>query len=415
MTSEDVDPYLRDIKTVDYSEVDENAVQYAAGLTDADGSFKCNFNGKTNLSLQFSLSQSLKGMGALIYIHDNFGGSINLQLEGDEKNQRAYSWTLNGEDAKRFARLIVDHLLLKKREAVRFIEFPNQNLHVIPITAENATTGEVLVFDTIKACAAHFGRATFSFQKVEAIKLGLWMIKKTLSKKDIEEIMAKRLQIAEDLKRFKNEVHADIPVDFVPSIPYVASFFDGDGTVDAFGKFGQRHSINQASVAICDLFQRNFGGKVLQTKNIFRWQIHDGADEFLKQVAPFVIGKKQQVDMVLAMKPGEGEKVHAALRHLKGKGNMATAAIDRYVAGGSQFTATKVFPKGVFQDKAQNPNIVFVQIQYKKKVYRLKDFHIDDLDQATELYKKTKRAIRMNKDYEITDYHRCNDKKSRGC
>ena len=390
------DPYLRSLKQVDYQAVDPRALQYAAGLSDADGCF--NVQERKLITLQFTLTQSLKGIAALLYLYDNFGGSINLQLPGDDKNQRAYCWVVNGKDCYIYVAHIAKYLLLKKREAIRLLDFPTQNLHVIPIVARHMITDENLTFNTLKDCQSHFG-VHFAFQKREQIHWQDWIIKKSLSSAEVKNIQLRRSQIARDLTIFKKEFHEEIDNTLEPDTPYLAGFFDGDGCIDTIGKSGQHHSISQKSAAICDLYKRLFGGCVSKIKIGYRWDTYDGADDFLRQIGPFIQGKRQQVEVVLAMKPGESEKIHASLRDLKGKGQMKTPRIDR---SKSNYTAIKRLPKGVFQ--SHDPDFVFVQIQHEKIIFVLERFDTEDLEQAVALYKDTKRKIRLNKDFKITKF-----------
>lgn len=104
-----------------------------------------------------------------------------------------------------------------------------------------------------------------------------------------------------------------------------------------------------------------------------------------------MFGKKKQVDLILNMKPGEGEKVHAELRELKGKGNPKTARIDRYHAGKAIRYTTKDLPRGVFKDGRQ----LRVQLQYKKQVYHLGRFEFDEVKDAEECYLQVKRNITL--------------------
>lgn len=154
----------------------------------------------------------------------------------------------------------------------------------------------------------------------------------------------------------------------------------------------QHHNIKQNSSPICDLYKRNFGGKVTQAKSgIYSWDIHTGADDFLKRIAPYVHGKKKQVDLIMNMKPGEGEKVHAMLRELKGKGNPKTAKIDRYNAGEAKEYTVKELPRGVFRKKLGDP--LRVQLQYKKKVYVLGIFEENEVAEASALFLRVKRYV----------------------
>lgn len=218
------DPHLRPVRLVSY---DDNtppvdSTHYAAGFSDADGCFKVVKSGQT-ISVQFSAAQSLKGIDALHYLYSHFGGSIMLQLEGDEKNQRAYVWVLNGEAAVEYAKLVSKYLLLKKREAIRFIEFPVQSLRIIPIIAKNLTTGEELKFDTLKDCKEHLG-ANLAFKQRDVFVWKDWEIRKSLTDAEIQEIKDKRQAIFEDLRDFKEMPHDEIPLDVKPSDAYFGGF-----------------------------------------------------------------------------------------------------------------------------------------------------------------------------------------------
>ncbi len=189
---------------------------------DADGCFKVVKSGG-NIGIQFSMDQSLKGIDALHYLYSHFGGSVLLHLEGDEKNQRAYAWVLNGEAALQYAKLVSKYLLLKKREAIRFLEFPMQNLHIIPIVAKNLNTGEELTFDTLMDCKEHLG-ANLAFKQRDVFVWKDWEIRKSLNDAEIRELKDKRQAIFEDLRDFKEMPHDEIPLDVKPSDAYFGGF-----------------------------------------------------------------------------------------------------------------------------------------------------------------------------------------------
>lgn len=146
-----------------------------------------------------------------------------MQLEGDEKNQRAYQWVLNGQAAVDYAKLVSKYLLLKKREALRFIEFPVQSLRIIPIIAKNLNTGEELTFDTLKECKEHFG-ASLAFKNRDIFIWQDWEIRKSLTETEIQELKDQRQAIFEDLRDFKEKPHDEIPLDVKPSDAYFGGF-----------------------------------------------------------------------------------------------------------------------------------------------------------------------------------------------
>lgn len=362
--------------------------------------------------VQFTMSQAVKGIGALHFIHDHFGGSINLQLPGDEKNQRAYDYSLNGDNALRFARAIEPYLLIKKREAARFMEFPNCNLHIIPIVAKHETTGEERRFATLKECAQSLGLVSLAFIGREVIRSRSWEIRKSLTPDEVAAIKAKRKELFVELKELKKKPHDPIPDDYVPTDAYFAGFFDGDGKVGVTGKSGHCHSIDQKYPAICNLFKRAYGGTCCQyTHGGWKWSIYTFGDEFIRRIAPFIQGKKKQVTLVLNMKAGDAQEVHANLRLLKGKGERETPRIDRYNRGeGPQFTAARELPKGVFPTCGGK---YLAQIQHSKTIYVLGKF--TKPSDAHDLYNKVKHDVAMAKAngraIDLSMYHASTTKK----
>lgn len=407
--STDVDVHLRPLVVRELSNIADDVLQYTAGFVDAEGCFKIIKN-KEVVSIQFTISQSLKGVDALHFIYDHFGGSLLLQLEGDEKNQRAYQLNYNGNDAVGFAKVMLPYLIVKKREALKIIEFPNNDTRVIPIIATNKSTNEVKRFETLKHTSEFFQKH-LQFQKRQVIVVGDWEIRKSLTPEDITNIEKKRLQLFDELKDMKTTPYDAVSENVTPSDIYLAGYSDGDCTFDTHGKSGQSHAMTQKNNTMCEIFKRIFGGTIhFSKKKCYVWEIYTGADDFLARISPYVIGKKKQVDMIMAMKPGEALKVHAQLSLLKGKGKRATPLIDQYNAGNAQqFTPVRDLPKGVFKEH----NKYRSQIQFDKKIYHLGKF--DEIEQAEELYKKVKREITRAKSnghvMDMSAYHVSTTKK----
>ena len=393
-----VDENLRDIQPFSNVDLTADILAYTAGIVDADGCFKIN-QSKTTYSLQFSMSQSLKGVAALQYIHHHFGGSINLQLEEEGNNQRAYTFSFNGEDVIKFAKIIHDHLLLKKREAIQVLEFPLGNMHIIPIIANNIHSDEHLEFENLKLCSAYFGKH-LAFQKSEQIKYNDWNIQKKLNRAQVDAVHQKRKTLMLNLQNLKVTPHSSIAQHVKPSMAYFGGLFDGDGRLSTHGLNGQNHSVNQKSIEICQLYKRTFGGTISQrtADGVFVWEIYTGAEDFFKAIAPFVVGKKKQVDLISNMKPGEAMDVSVALRELKGKGKPATPKMDRYKESITQSQdqnekKLKILPKGVFRNDCKNP--YRAQIQHDKKIYIIGQYASPD--EAHQEFMKVKRMIINNK------------------
>jgi hypothetical protein len=320
---------------LDFSAVPDDVKWYLAGLFDAEGSVSI---------YNLTISQSQRGVACLHKVHEHFGGRITpLKHSGKATHQQAYCWiTTSPEHALAMEdQVLGQRLILKKRELDIFVEY----------------------------------------QRTQ----------------DVE----KRQKLKVRLSELKKIQHDPIPEDLNPHLAYFGGFFDGEGCIDAHGKSSQHHTINQLWRPICDLFQRRFGGIVYRSQARERkrndswvWNINTFADDFVKEVAPYIVGKKAQVDLILAMKPGDAMDVHCKLRELKGNiGSTQTRKIDAHRAGESPSFARppKELPRGVF---AWNGKFI-ASIRHKKVQHNLGSF--DTVEEAQAQYKHYKALVEAEK------------------
>ena len=110
--------------------------------------------------------------------------------------------------------------------------------------------------------------------------------------------------------------------------------------------------------------------------------------------------------LLLNMKPGEAPEIYVKLRELKGNCTSPTPRVDALKEGApgikptvtKPHTAPKKLPTGVFYyNKKNNKNKIVAQIQYNKKIYKLKVFDVDKADEAHRLYLQYKNAISLEK------------------
>ncbi len=106
---------------------------------------------------------------------------------------------------------------------------------------------------------------------------------------------------------------------------YAAGIFDGEGYIgiDKVSKstgsknyhYGIRVIISQKDGLIMDWLKDNFGGNVYHQKreqkySIYRWRIHSKkAVEFLKNIYPYVLIKKSQIDLAIKFDKERIEKL----------------------------------------------------------------------------------------------------------
>lgn len=396
--SDNIKNNLRPYKEPYYSNVDINVIQYAAGLSDTDGCFKINANCPI-----FDIGQAEKGIDAIHFMYEKFGGVVYLQKEGNENHQTSYIWMLTSNNAIEYAKLVLPHLLIKKREAEVFVNYVVGRFMFFQ-EAFNIKTGDILEFITGVDCANHFGLKKELVQKSDYIENGDWVIKKKYSEEEIDEIHAKRRDIEQKLKDYKKTPHDEIAEDIIPSIHWRAGVIDGEGSLNVNGTFGQHHSITQKYTPLLNLFKRLYGGGVRyrEGSDTYAWEVNREAYRLLREVGPYLQGKKKQADLILNMKPGEAPQVHVKLRELKANCTIPTPSVDaiRNGAPGIKASQTKphkpprTLPKGLLMLPSKT---IQVKIQHNKKKYSLGLFELKDIKEAEELYQKYADAISLEK------------------
>lgn len=94
------------------------------------------------------------------------------------------------------------------------------------------------------------------------------------------------------------------------NLEYLAGYFDGEGCVSFVKALKQypslRISIASADKEILELFSAQFGGAVHKEKSqgrkrqMYRWtKTGEDAQNILRQLAPFLIGKRPQAELAL--------------------------------------------------------------------------------------------------------------------
>lgn len=390
---------VRPYKEPNWDNIQIEVIQYAAGFSDTDGCFQIHHN-----SPSFHIGQAEKGINALHFMYENFGGAIYIQKQGNDKHQTSYYWCLTRQNAIEYTKLLIPHLLIKKREAEVLINFVTGRIMSIT-EAHNNETGEILQFETATDCVRHFGVTKNIIDKLP-LTYGSWYIKRKYSEEEIQKIQEERDEIDRKLKEIKKTPHDEIPEDVIPSIPWRAGVIDGEGCLFVNGKSGQHHSITQKYKPLLEVFKRLYGGSLWYRKgsNTYGWEVYTEAKKMLTEIAPYLQGKKKQAELILNMQPGEAPKVHLLLRELKGNFTAPTPSIDGLKNGApcikpnqtKPHTPPKELPHGVFYF-SQKKERVCARIQYDKKVYSLGVFNRENVAEAEQLYLKYKNDIAAEK------------------
>lgn len=291
--------------------------QYAAGMFDSDGCIKIAKEGNVDIRV----GQAEKGKNVLEFLQKNFKGVIQNGRKATKRHQAEFQWCIYGDQAREFCAKILPYLLVKTQQVELGLQVPTINTQKNPVNMYNTITKETSTYCSFRDCCIknnlsyhkYVGKLAknakitvdnYEITKIQIDKNAIKILKKTLTKK------------ITDLKY----VCPIIPNNVDMSIPYAAGFFDGDGCVEVEHNSAHHHTIGQKYRPILDIFQEKYGGTICykpSSKN-FQWCICADGKEFLQEIYPYLILKKQQAELVINMKKNEAPEIKKKIRLLKG-------------------------------------------------------------------------------------------------
>lgn len=271
------------------------------GLFDADG---CVYAGDNTLVV--SVTQAQKGAAAVHILQETFGGSVIDRCARISAHQNTRTWSVCGEGAISFCSIMHQYTFLK-RDQLRLASCYPIKTRSIPVSSLDVSTLETHLFENYDAAISFFAargkllhKAAISACLHGKVKQHGGIIWKAVEKK--EDWKNTKQMIASQLKAFKDKPHRVI-LERLPD-PYAAGFFDGDGCFSLTPKGVHAHRIAQKYIAICDAFQKRFGGSVKLTKEgYFTWNLYKGGLAFVQAIHPFLRGKAEQGSLLLTITP----------------------------------------------------------------------------------------------------------------
>lgn len=384
-----MEEYMRPLTPYKYPNLSNDDLDYTAGLIDTDGTIGGQHK-NTCISLTVSVTQAKHGYKCIEWLYNTYGGAIDQHKQETEQTQASFMWRLTGSDCViSFINMVRDRLTVKKREALAILDFPLGNIKNVPVMAKHVASKEEKQFTNCKEAAVYFNVKNLIVPSTgQLIVNDEWMLTKVFDENTIANMIAKRKFVLDELKRFHHMAHDDIPESYTPSKAYIAGVVDGDGCLDTHGKSSQHHNVTQKSVPLLKMLQKYYNGGSIEKKDSkYQWTIYscDNAEQLIKDIAPYIKGKKSQVDMILNMKAGDAWNVHAKLRDLKGRINRPTPKIDKINNEEIQFKLPpKELPRGIHlqNDKYQ------VWLRVNKRQYGLGCYNtIEDAKTQYDKYK----------------------------
>lgn len=303
-------------KSRDTMEISDDNLWWAGGHFDGDGCIAVHYGG---LTLQIGKAE--KGMASLHKMQAMFGGSITKQRKKEVENwQPSWQWRIGSEAARKLCERLAPYVHAKRPQFELAATMP-----------PDAQCVQVLL--------SHPEEPSRRFESVceaeRELALTGWRIRAWAKRKEdrggwtcellVPDREAKRQQVEEidqQLRAMKQMEHR--PVDrFLPDA-YFAGFFDADGSfsISSHG-CNAKLQLGQKWRAILDAAEVSFGGHVSIGVKACSYQVglQNGGLDAVQRMLPFLVEKRDQAEIVLALTTGNVQESKVALGHLQGNKN----------------------------------------------------------------------------------------------
>lgn len=235
----------------------EEQLDYLAGFFDAEGCVYVSGKGRQQ-QVMYSVGQN--DPSVLYLLQKTFGGSVRKRAEATDKHKEQWLWQKTCVSLDDFCFLMKGRTVIKRRQILLAMKFSDTLIRI--------------------------GRRYLT-----------------------EFIIEKRESIGKTLRILKGKMfdREDVTVPEMP-IAYWAGLFDGDGSAGLRKSkrcFYPKASIFSSYGPILEAAKHQFGGNIFEnkTKRAREWRVlNGGAEEFLRQIEPYVIAKANVVRSVLALR-----------------------------------------------------------------------------------------------------------------
>lgn len=299
--------------SIDWTPVSEDQRWWIGGQVDADGCVRvCPVNGP-----MVRVGKAEKGWSCLEWLQTTLGGAIYKGTRETERHQAQREWCIRGQAALDFCSVIKSYSYLKRPQMEKTMEFPLYGGAISQLTPvlRTSSCGEETLYASIKQAAKcnRIGEhIMFQLLETGSGRNAVW---KTLENPiTADYVKAKRQELESVLKEMKKTEHTKISGLLQP--PYAAGFADGEACFDIGSiQVGQKYR------AICDALQLQYGGRVRKRKDkdAYNWEVYGNkARNCLQDIAPHLIEKREQANLILNLQAGCRAQVKASLRLLKG-------------------------------------------------------------------------------------------------
>ncbi len=242
----------------------EHTKAYAAGLTDAEGTFTithCRHNTLGHMLYDPTIRIASTYKPVLTWMVDNFGGTIYNRKPSETYKQR-WDWSTDGyKHSSLFISQIMPYLTLKKEEAAVLEEFYGLYRQQVPKLRQQL------------------------FEKLQDMKIRESVTTETQS-----------------LLHKENEINA-----------YFAGFFDGEGSIGFYTNNGYKDAIatlGNTAKRLLNTMKQQYGGAVYvlggesrpeHHQDMFQWQLNrkDLLESFTLKVLPYLQIKREEALKVL--------------------------------------------------------------------------------------------------------------------
>lgn len=390
---------------VNWGKIPTSMWHWIAGHADGDGYVSVDYKH----GLRVGVKKAKKGYNSINLLKELLGGNIYDCTPETEKHQESKTWVITGLSALEVCKHLQFHSKIKQEQFTVASEYPLEDLQAMqfkPVKGTDISNKKIVYYPTITAARNETGA------NVGNVLNGKWSHSKGYKWEYIdnpiksEKVREKWTFIYKKLKVLKKTEHLLIEIPL--TLPYVAGFIDADGcfTIEKINKF--KHTLAQKYIAICNAFQKHFGGSVCKGKSVcYKWSISKNANEWLKLIAPYLVEKKKQADLILNLNEKNYEETRKKLSNMKGhRKNFDELCkkfdnLESFVIDGNIFTndvkeldAKKIIPKYITELRSKDKKVLGYRVRIKKhsisKCFTKKICLEQDLEEAIAYLNKIK-------------------------
>lgn len=258
---------------------------------------------------RINVTKAVKGRSTIDKIQAVLGGDVFESPSTNAKHQDQLVWVLRSDKAARVIARLIPFIQLKRLQCQAIDAFPRGKYNVLAKKGDDEQ-----VFQSRPVLSKMLGVSAQTVYCKLKKGQGVCEIKGWC----LQDRTKGRDALAQKVRRLKQIPHEPVTGMLHPA--YTAGFFDAEGYVGFWKEFTIRVALSQKYSPVLDAIQRLYGGRVSMKGGQFQWRLAGtGSMAFLTVILPFLVEKREQVQIALLATGNTYREKEAEMRRLRGR------------------------------------------------------------------------------------------------